>query len=106
MGDYYSDPLLMADIEVYRRERRERLQRRLRLWKVCERYDSRIGASLSKKYQRVLQARRALMVGEIEAIDIELAYIVSQFRDCCRHAKMRGLVTDRDIATWQREDYA
>lgn len=106
MNERYTDRLLMQDIDLYRRERRERLQRRLRLWRVCERYDARIGASLSNKYRRVLQARRALVVKEMEGIDIELAYIVSRYRDCCTHAKLRGLITDRDMLAWQREDYA
>lgn len=100
------DQMMLDELAMLRRDMRLIKYRQGRLEHVVNRYDHRIGASLSKQHQRVLIQRQAKVRAELELLAVELADTRLTYRNKCTDAKLRGLITDNDIIRWLGEDYA
>ena len=99
------DQMMLDELTMLRRDMRLIEWHQKRLNHVINRYDHRIGASLSKHHQRVLTQRQAKVRAELELLAIELADTRLTYRNKCTDAKLRGLITDNDIIRWLGEDY-
>lgn len=99
------DQSILAELDYIRSERK-----RLKIYKAnllgsIPHLESRMAASQSAKVIREMKKRIENRRSEIYAISVDLGFLDRSWDKMVVRAKLRGLVDDRLIATWQGEDH-